>query len=136
MNTFSWNYGIQDLNGKADFTYFLKPNLNTKFGANIIHHRFDYIDHASLVQNPYLEGEIRPGKDKSYGVEFFLKKNTGNLTDWLGYTISKATLEIEIIELLFFFAACAVTPYYILIQPLKNRFFNKKYQFLEKGFNK
>ncbi len=264
VNTFSWNSGIRDLNGKADFTYFVKPNLTTKFGANVIHHRFDpgnnpetpdqnvpttnalesafylanehqigeklaleygirfsifqnignakvyqfdenyqvtdsvqhsggvyqtfsgieprlniryllkdnqslklsytrslqylqtltnaslsfsafdihipaspniepligdqvslgyfrnlkdnqfefsveayyknmanvidYIDHASLVQNPYLEGEIRAGNGKSYGLEFFLKKNTGNLTGWVGYTLSKAFLKIEAIN--------------------------------------
>ena len=31
------------------------------------------------------------GKGKSYGVEFFVKKNTGQLTGWVSYTLSKTT---------------------------------------------
>jgi len=31
------------------------------------------------------------GEGKSYGVEFFVKKNFGNFTGWAGYTLSKTT---------------------------------------------
>lgn len=31
------------------------------------------------------------GKGKSYGAEFFVKKNTGKLTGWVSYTLSKTT---------------------------------------------
>jgi hypothetical protein len=50
----------------------------------------DFADHATLLLNRYLEGEIRVGKSKAYGVEFLVKKNEGDLTGWLGYTLSRA----------------------------------------------
>lgn len=49
----------------------------------------DFKDHASLLMNPRMEGEIRTGKARAYGVEFFIKKNDGKLTGWLSYTLSK-----------------------------------------------
>lgn len=50
----------------------------------------DFADHATLLLNRYLEGEIRVGKSKAYGVEFLAKKTEGDLTGWLGYTLSRA----------------------------------------------
>jgi hypothetical protein len=50
----------------------------------------DFADHATLLLNKYLEGEIRVGRSKAYGVEFLAKKTEGDLTGWLGYTISRS----------------------------------------------
>lgn len=50
----------------------------------------DFADHAELLLNKYLEGELRIGKSKAYGVEFLLKKTEGILTGWVGYTWSRA----------------------------------------------
>jgi len=50
----------------------------------------DFVDHADLLLNKYLEGEIRTGKSNSYGVELSLKKTKGILTGWMGYTYSRA----------------------------------------------
>nr|MBD3623402.1 TonB-dependent receptor [Sunxiuqinia sp.] len=49
----------------------------------------DFADHADLLLNKYLEGELRVGDSRAYGVEFLLKKTEGNLTGWLGYTLSR-----------------------------------------------
>lgn len=38
-----------------------------------------------------LEKQLTFGKGDSYGVEFFLRKNTGKLTGWVAYTLSKTT---------------------------------------------
>ena len=38
-----------------------------------------------------IEDELTFGKGTSNGVEFFLKKNTGRLTGWISYTLSKTT---------------------------------------------
>ncbi|MDR1222769.1 MAG: TonB-dependent receptor [Tannerella sp.] len=50
----------------------------------------DFADHATLVLNPYLEGEVRTGKGQAYGAEFTVKKNAGKLTGFLNYTLSRA----------------------------------------------
>ncbi len=50
----------------------------------------DFRDHASLLLNQYIEGELRIGKGYSYGVETMLRKNEGLLTGWLSYTYSRA----------------------------------------------
>lgn len=34
------------------------------------------------------EEQVTPGTGKSYGIEWFLKKNQGQLTGWIGYTLS------------------------------------------------
>ncbi|MDO9257361.1 MAG: TonB-dependent receptor [Bacteroidales bacterium] len=50
----------------------------------------DFRDHASLLLNQYIEGELRIGKGYSYGVETMLRKNEGLLTGWVSYTYSRA----------------------------------------------
>jgi len=50
----------------------------------------DFVDHADLLLNKYLEGEIRTGDSKSYGIELSIKKTEGLLTGWMGYTYSRA----------------------------------------------
>ncbi len=54
----------------------------------------DFKDHASLLMNPRMEGEVRTGKANAYGVEFFIKKNDGKLTGWVSYTLSKVKRKI------------------------------------------
>lgn len=53
-------------------------------------HTIDFADHAKLLLNKYLEGELRVGSSQAYGIEFLLKKNEGTLTGWIGYTLSRA----------------------------------------------
>lgn len=50
----------------------------------------DFRDHALLLLNPYLEGELRIGKGYSYGIENMIRKNEGKLTGWLSYTYSRS----------------------------------------------
>jgi hypothetical protein len=50
-------------------------------------------DGATVVRNPYLETEIAVGTGKSYGIEFFAKKNYGKLSGWINYTLSKSYLK-------------------------------------------
>ncbi|PCE64229.1 TonB-dependent receptor [Sediminicola luteus] len=55
-----------------------------------IDNRLDYIDGADLIANNTIETEVLAGETRSYGLELLLKKNTGRLTGWLAYTLSKA----------------------------------------------
>ena len=50
----------------------------------------DFVDHADLIMNEYLDGEVRAGKSRSAGAELLIKKNEGRLTGWFGYTISQS----------------------------------------------
>lgn len=49
----------------------------------------DFKDHADLILNPKLEGQLRFGHSKAYGAEFLLQKNEGKLTGWISYTYSR-----------------------------------------------
>jgi len=49
----------------------------------------DFRDHASLLMNRYMEGELRIGEGTSYGLEFLVRKNSGRLNGWVSYTYSK-----------------------------------------------
>lgn len=55
-----------------------------------MHNVIDFADHAQLLLNDKLEGEVRTGTGKAYGVEFMIKKNTGRLTGFINYTLSRS----------------------------------------------
>lgn len=50
----------------------------------------DFAEHANLILNQQLEGEVRTGTGKAYGAEFMIKKNTGRLTGFVNYTLSRS----------------------------------------------
>jgi hypothetical protein len=60
-----------------------------------VHHAVDFKDHADLLLNKYLDGEIRTGKGYGYGVELMLKKSAGRLTGWVSYTWSRSLRQIS-----------------------------------------
>lgn len=49
----------------------------------------DFRDHAELLLNDRLEGELRIGEAESYGLELLLKKQEGKFTGWISYTLSR-----------------------------------------------
>ncbi len=55
----------------------------------------DYIDGAELFINEFLESQLLSGKGRAYGLEVYLKKNSGRLTGWLSYTLGKSELKID-----------------------------------------
>jgi hypothetical protein len=54
-----------------------------------LQNQIDYRDGTELRGNLDVESTLLYGKGRAYGVEFLLKKETGRLTGWLGYTLSK-----------------------------------------------
>ena len=54
----------------------------------------DYKDGAQLFLNEDLETELLTGNGYACGLEFLLKKQEGNVTGWLGYTLAKAMRKI------------------------------------------
>lgn len=71
--------------------YFLSLELYHKHFQNQI----DYIDHARLLNNSHIEGQIRSGKAKAYGAELNLKKERGRLKGVISYTYSRALRKIS-----------------------------------------
>lgn len=50
----------------------------------------DFKDHAELILNPQIEGEVRIAEGEAYGIELLIRKQTGKLTGWIGYTLSRS----------------------------------------------
>ncbi len=69
-----------------DNMYELSCELYYKDYKNVI----DFADHAELLLNELLEGEIRTGKGRAYGMELMVKKNTGKLNGFANYTLSRS----------------------------------------------
>lgn len=55
----------------------------------------DFRDHAQVMLNPQLEGEIRIGEASSYGAEFYLKYTGGDFSGWVSYTLSRTMRTFE-----------------------------------------
>ena len=55
-----------------------------------IQNRIDYIDGANLIANNAIERVILNGEARAYGLELLLRKNEGNFTGWLAYTLSRS----------------------------------------------
>jgi hypothetical protein len=60
-----------------------------------VKNRLDYIDGANLIANNAIEQVILSGKSRAYGMEVLLRKNKGNLTGWLAYTLSQSEQKTE-----------------------------------------
>ncbi|MAN28970.1 MULTISPECIES: TonB-dependent receptor [Mesonia] len=67
-----------------------KYSLETEVFYKNIKNRVDYVDGADLIGNNNLEQVLLNGKARAYGLEFLFRKNTGTLTGWLSYTLSRA----------------------------------------------
>ncbi len=50
--------------------------------------QLDYKNGADVLFNPLVEGVLTFGKARSFGLEIFLKKNTGKWTGWISYTLA------------------------------------------------
>lgn len=55
----------------------------------------DFKDDARTYGNEKVDGEVRTGKGRSFGAEFLVKKNVGQLTGWVSYTFSRTFRTIE-----------------------------------------
>lgn len=55
-----------------------------------VKNRMDYIDGADLIANEAIEQVVLNGEMRSYGLEVLFRKNTGDWTGWISYTLSKS----------------------------------------------
>jgi hypothetical protein len=51
--------------------------------------QIDYRNAANTFGNDNIESELLYGSGRAYGIELMLRKKTGRLTGWVGYTLSK-----------------------------------------------
>jgi hypothetical protein len=72
----NFNKNMYEVSGEVYYKY---------FGSVI-----DFRDHAMLLLNPYLEGELRIGTGYAYGIETMIRKDEGKLTGWISYTYSRS----------------------------------------------
>ena len=79
------------------FKNFAENNLefSTETYYKTMSNVIDYKDAANTRANDKVEGELLFGIGRAYGIEFLLKKKTGKLTGWVGYTLSKTEKQIE-----------------------------------------
>ncbi len=63
-----------------------------------LNHQIDYPDNYVFGDKPLVEQSFVYGKGRAYGVELFIKKAKGNLTGWIGYTLSRTERQFPDIE--------------------------------------
>lgn len=69
--------------------------LNMEAYFKAMKNQIDYRDGADINTVVDIESELLFGKGRAYGLEILLKKKTGKLTGWVGYTISKTERKIN-----------------------------------------
>ncbi|GBL35228.1 hypothetical protein EMGBS15_08230 [Filimonas sp.] len=57
--------------------------------------QIDYKNGADLFTNADLESELEYGKGRAFGAEFYIHKQTGRLTGWVSYTLSRSFRTFE-----------------------------------------
>jgi hypothetical protein len=57
-------------------------------------HQIDFMPGANIFLADEIDRNVLSGSGLAYGAEFFLKKNEGKLTGWIGYTLSRTTRTI------------------------------------------
>ena len=83
------NFGTSTNGSAVDYEASLEGYYRTT------RNQLDYIDGADLLINEYVEGDLLVGQGRAYGLEFYLKKNTGKLNGWVSYTLGKTELQVD-----------------------------------------
>ncbi len=87
--------GIADQASLGYFRNFADNNIETSLEVyyKTLQNQVDYKNGADLLLNQYVESQLVFGDGRSYGAEFYLKKNFGQLTGWVSYSLSKTERE-------------------------------------------
>lgn len=87
-NSAQWSVGYAGMAADGVFDWSVETYYRD------IRNVYDYEDGKNSFSNIALESIILGGKGRSYGAEFMLRKNTGRLTGWLSYTLSRTQTRI------------------------------------------
>ena len=55
-----------------------------------LENQIDYRNGANLFSSTDVEAELEYGKGRAYGAEFYIHKQSGRLTGWISYTLSRS----------------------------------------------
>ncbi len=85
---------LPEIADQVSLGYFrnLRDNMfefSTEIYYKVMQHQIDYQNGANLMLNNKVESLLTFGRGWSYGAEFLLRKKTGRLTGWVGYTWSR-----------------------------------------------
>ena len=89
-----------EIANQVSLGYFKNFNAN-QFESSVevyyknMENQIEYENGANIYFNEQIESQLVFGKGYAYGVEFYLKKNFGNLTGWLSYTLSKTERKFD-----------------------------------------
>lgn len=86
--SFQLGLGYAGMTAEGDYDW--SAELYYRQSKNV----YDYKDGMTMYSSVNLESIILGGKGRSYGAEFMFRKNSGKLTGWISYTISKTQTNI------------------------------------------
>lgn len=72
-----------------------KYELTVETYYKSLKNQLDYRNGAELFSTEPIETMLLVGKGRAYGMEWLLKKKTGKLTGWIGYTLSRSERKID-----------------------------------------
>ena len=72
--------------------------FSTELYYKNLQNQIDYKNGAELRANENVESQLLFGKGRTYGVELFFKKKIGKVNGWVGYTLSKAEKQVDLIN--------------------------------------
>jgi hypothetical protein len=78
--------GYQQIFGKEKYSFSIEGFYKK------MRNQIDYTDHAQMLFNPFIEGELLFGSSRSAGMELMLSKTDGRLTGWMAYTLSRTMM--------------------------------------------
>ncbi len=69
--------------------------VSVDFYYRDVHNLVEYIDFASLFLNDHIETDLISARGRAYGSELNIRKNSGNWTGWLSYTLGRTFVKAE-----------------------------------------
>lgn len=89
-----------ELGDQFTLGYFRDFGSNQDYEASIegyyrdTQNQIDYIDGADILLNENLEADLLSGSGRAYGLEFYVKKNSGKLNGWISYTLGRTEMQV------------------------------------------
>ena len=85
-----WSIGyFRNFGSEVDF------ETSLEFYYRIAQNQIDYIDGAELLINEFIEGDLLSGDGRAYGMELYVRKNTGLIHGWISYTLARTELKVN-----------------------------------------
>lgn len=73
-------------------------NLSMEGFYKTMDNLIEYKEGARLLLNDNFEEELISGDGEAYGLEFLIRKKSGPITGWVGYTLSKARRNFDLLN--------------------------------------